>query len=226
MIPCPEPGCEVLVLHLERHLNKKHPSSLFLREMRAKKNRIKKPEPADPSKTPDPKPRKKPCPSCGRLLSQMALDIHVEGCPKNRRFKPAGIELPFEILPPGLPDTKLFLRKKNQRLGSEDRFGIIYRWSRFYDMEILGGTMTHYGTKAWSGYCVFEFPGATRVVLESPIEGNAAYVLSGDWKQMEHRHKADIRREFSGQYTKVVHRGGHWLRRVDGALLLKRKAKA
>jgi hypothetical protein len=78
--------------------------------------------------------------------------------------------------------------------------------------------MTYYGKKAWLSYCVYEFSNSTRVVLESPVKGNATYVLSSEWKKMIHLHKAEIRNEYHGKYVRVFHTGDYWLRRVDRAV--------
>ena len=56
-----------------------------------------------------------------------------------------------------------------------------------------------------------------RVVLECPVEGNATYVLSGDWKKMVGHSKFYLRTNFSHNYTKIVHKGD-WLARVKTAL--------
>src|SRR5882724_5108944 len=40
------------------------------------------------------------------------------------------------------------------------------------------------GNELWDGYVVFEFGSTKNVVLECPVEGNATYVLSGEWKCM------------------------------------------
>ena len=67
-----------------------------------------------------------------------------------------------------------------------------------------------FGTKQWLGYIVFEFAWSKSAVLECPIEGNATYVLSGDWNRMHGVTKSQLRMQFSHHYTKVVHKG-EWL---------------
>ena len=51
----------------------------------------------------------------------------------------------------------------------------------------------------------------------APWEGNATYVLTGDWKRMVGHSKAYLRQEYPNSYTKVVHKGD-WLDRVRYAL--------
>lgn len=55
------------------------------------------------------------------------------------------------------------------------------------------------------------------MVLECPIEGNAIYVLAGNWKRLVNYTKGEIREGFSNQYHKVVHKG-EWLSRIRQAL--------
>ena len=54
-------------------------------------------------------------------------------------------------------------------------------------------------------------------MLECPFEGNATYVLWGDWKAMAGHTKGEMRRKFENRYTKVVHKG-YWLSRIREAL--------
>jgi hypothetical protein len=49
------------------------------------------------------------------------------------------------------------------------------------------------------------------------MEGNATYVLTGDWKRMAGHSKAHLRQEYPDSYIKVVHKGD-WLDRVRYAL--------
>ena len=64
---------------------------------------------------------------------------------------------------------------------------------------------------------LFKFGNLRRVLLECPIEGNATYILIGDWRQMAFETKADLRRRFENRYIKVVHKGG-WLGQIWAAL--------
>ena len=73
------------------------------------------------------------------------------------------------------------------------------------------------GNELWDGYVVFEFGGTKKVVLECPVEGNATYVLSGDWKRMVGHSKAYLRQEFPNSCTKIVHKGD-WLDRIRYSL--------
>ncbi len=89
--------------------------------------------------------------------------------------------------------------------------------SRLEKIASLSPVRCYIGKEAWHGYVVFEFKNAGRVVLECPIEGNATYVLSGDWKIMVNHTKAELRQEYANRYTRIVHKGA-WLDRIRQAL--------
>ncbi len=89
--------------------------------------------------------------------------------------------------------------------------------SRLEKIALLRPLRCYIGKETWSGYAVFEFANSNCVVLECPFEGNATYVLWGDWKAMIEHTKAEIRREFENRYTKIVHKG-EWLARIREAL--------
>jgi hypothetical protein len=84
-------------------------------------------------------------------------------------------------------------------------------------MLSLKPELTHMGKKGWLGYAVYEFSYSNQVVLESPIENNATYVLSGDWKKMVSLTKAEIRKEYRDESERIFHIDG-WKLRVRQAL--------
>jgi hypothetical protein len=69
----------------------------------------------------------------------------------------------------------------------------------------------------WLGYVLFSFPFTGNVVLECPIEGNATYVLSGNWEALVNHTKHDLREWFPDSYARIFHQG-NWLGRVENAL--------
>jgi hypothetical protein len=73
-------------------------------------------------------------------------------------------------------------------------------------IKALKPVRCYIGKDSWLGYVVFEFTHSASVVLECPIEGNATYVLSGDWKAMVGHTKAELRHRFANRYTRIVHK--------------------
>jgi hypothetical protein len=128
--------------------------------------------------------------------------------------------LPFVLLPPGTWNIQHVVG--HYRNLSDDVNGGGFRsrsieWTRLKQIESLRPLRCHVGRDSWLGYVVFEFASFKRVVLECPIEGNATYVLSGDWKRMVSYTKGELRERFARRYEKVVHKGD-WLARVRQAL--------
>ncbi len=126
--------------------------------------------------------------------------------------------LDFELLPPGTWDIEDVIN--HYRTQARDGMGTwaekILDYRRLVAIKTLGPTKCYIGKELWNGYVVFEFRGRN-AVLECPVQGNATYVLSGDWKLMVRHTKAYLRRHYDRNYTKVVHKGD-WIDRIRQAL--------
>jgi hypothetical protein len=151
------------------------------------------------------------------------MDLHFRNChPADDKSKSSQVtteRLPFVLLPPGTWDiaqvVEHYRKVSNNLAGGFNGRNI--DWSRLEEIESLRPVRCYVGKESWLGYVVFEFMNSNRVVLECPIEGNATYILSGDWKAMVGHTKAEIRHDFADRYTKVVHKGD-WLYRIREAL--------
>jgi hypothetical protein len=127
-------------------------------------------------------------------------------------------DFPFELLPPGTWEFRQAFEHDWNLLRSPHGYADQrFDQSRIDHMKLLNPKLTHTGKKAWFGYAVYEFSYSKRVVLECPIEGNATYVLSGDWKKMISLTKAEVRQEHAGRSARIFHTV-NWLRRVRQAL--------
>jgi hypothetical protein len=73
------------------------------------------------------------------------------------------------------------------------------------------------GEDEFDGYFAFVFPKASLVLLENPIEGNAAYVFADDWRQLSKLTKTELLQNHRGQFEHVPHKGA-WKSRL-GRLL-------
>jgi len=72
------------------------------------------------------------------------------------------------------------------------------------------------GFGGFDAYGVFTFEGTSKVLLECPIYGNAAYVVDadqGDWKNMTKRGMVE-----SGLADQIPHRGEDWPAKITQAL--------
>jgi len=128
-------------------------------------------------------------------------------------------QFPFVVLPAGHWNFREVFDYYRRNSVSHPRrfFEQVFDWNRIEQLAKLEPNLRHFGVKAWFGYAVYEFSYSHRVVLECPIEGNATYIISGEWKEMIHKTKAELRSKYANQCTRVVH-VGDWLDRVSEAL--------
>jgi hypothetical protein len=147
------------------------------------------------------------------ILRQPASVAHLD-------ISPVPVEkLAFVLLRPGkweIDDVIQHYREQH-RHRPEIFGGRVIDYRRIEALKTLGPVKCYVGNDLWSGYVVFEFKGTGPVVLDCPVEGNAIYVLSGDWKKMVGHSKAYLRNVYPNSYIKIAHKGD-WLDRVLQAL--------
>jgi hypothetical protein len=68
-----------------------------------------------------------------------------------------------------------------------------------------------------SWYVLFEFDAFDAAVLECPYEGNAAYVIHGEWRTVVGLTKQEIREKYPNRCSWIVHKN-NWLNRIREAL--------
>jgi hypothetical protein len=128
------------------------------------------------------------------------------------------LRLPFVVLPPGkCPLDRAAEHYRQLALGSGYVRGRRVDYARIEAIRALRPAGCWVGEKAWSGYIVYEFAEYDRVILDCPLDGNAAFVLTGNWRAMVRISKAEIRDEFAKLCIKVVHKGD-WPGRLQAAL--------
>jgi len=210
IVPCLEPGCSArprvdhLARHLEKHKAKKGTASVpptaspALSQLpKAASPKIFCPPSANIVAAPRPSisaPSKKEdqCPHCHWIMPAGYLPVHLkESCPARRPGTIA--RLPFRLLPPGVCDVDRILdyyrgeasHWLDGRAVDEGRLRRI--------IERLNPSRRCEGTEGHLGYILFEFPWSRAVVLECPVEGNATYILWGEWRGMLQLTKAELR---------------------------------
>ena len=176
------------------------------------------------------------CPHCTALVKPTRLEKHgkrVHANPKAPASAPAllaakGIpthRLPFELLPNGYTDSKRLIdhvRRMAARSGSR---GNSSGWGGLQAIDVrriealcsLQPYRCYLGSELWDGYVLFEFTWTRRVVLDCPREGNAIYVLPGEWKGLVRESKKFLREHYRYQVVRIKHTGD-WLERVNEEL--------
>lgn len=77
------------------------------------------------------------------------------------------------------------------------------------------------GHGEFGGYLAFEFAGTDRVLLENPVEGNAAYIFSENWKVLSRLSKSELLNNHRSQVLRVLHGVGvDWRRAIRRSLRL------
>jgi hypothetical protein len=163
------------------------------------------------------------CARCGEQVREDCKGLHSLNChPSNKQ--PQSLHVPvhrlsFTLLPPGEWDIRHVIEHYRNESHSFPR-GLLGRQidnSRLVKIASLRPVRCYIGKESWSGYVVFEFSTSKCVVLECPFEGNATYVLSGDWKTMVRHSKVEMRRRFAHSYERIVHKGD-WLSRIRSTI--------
>lgn len=106
----------------------------------------------------------------------------------------AGQRVSWTILPQGeLPWPRLEAALRPVFRSAGYRHG---EWeaARLEFLAELKPSFTAVGRDGFSGYVLFAFEDKGIYVLESPLYGNATYVLDGDWKTLSRKSKAELLR--------------------------------
>jgi hypothetical protein len=135
---------------------------------------------------------------------------------KNNRGWPPVREVPWEILPPGQwPRSQAEVRA----LIREDPRAE-YCAERILHARGLGAVVIWRGLgRDFGEYLAFEYENTDNVLLESPKEGNAAYVLKADWRSLSRLTKQELNRYYSSLIERFVHRHDvDWASAIERAI--------
>lgn len=163
-------------------------------------------------------PNYKPlCGQCGGELNDPLLARNEEWISDGKSMTVT--KLPFKLLPPGSwTISDVIAHYQHQAKSSQAEWsGGDFQWVRLQKISTLRPDRCWVGEDLWSGYNVFMFPFSRKAVFESLFEGNATYIISGDWQVIGRNTKRDLRKLFPRQYVKVVHKGD-WLKRIKHCL--------
>lgn len=127
--------------------------------------------------------------------------------------------LDFELLPKESSDIDGIISHIKGILskGISNYKGKVIDETRLEKIKTIKPEKCYIGSDRWRGYVLFDFPSKNKVILECPVEGNATYILNGDWREMVKYSRYYIRLNFPDHYQWVIHKG-NWLDRVRQCL--------
>ena len=133
----------------------------------------------------------------------------------NRAGWPSITIMNWYILPPGLwPKTDEEVERVLPR-----NYGIGYCPERILHAESLNPFEIGRGTGEFERYFCFRYKFTSKVLLESADDGNAAYILSGNWKSLSRKTKYELNNYHSSEIQRVLHReDSPWRRIIKTAL--------
>ena len=121
----------------------------------------------------------------------------------------------WEILPPGYwpvdesSVANFFAGKSSQTLIP----------SRLFEAKALDPIDVVIGKNEFNEYWCFRFKNNNKVLLESPYEGNAAYILRGDWETLSKKTKWELLNIYSDFCERIIHGlSGNWKHEIKSSL--------
>jgi len=128
---------------------------------------------------------------------------------------PSIIELNWYILPPGFwPRSSVEVTRIFPRINRDK-----YRPERISNAFDIGPFEVGRGRGDFDQYLCFRYKFTSRVLLESADEGNAAYLLIGDWQKLSRLTKHDLITGHQSEHVRIVHRqDSHWRADILNAL--------
>jgi hypothetical protein len=129
---------------------------------------------------------------------------------------PPALRLNWSILPPGRwPKSS-----EGVRAVLRDEIDKIYRPERILHAQSLRPVAVWRGLgDDFDRYLAFEFETTESVLLESPDEGNAAYVLTKNWKRLSRMTKGELIFFHSADMERIIHRhDSDWMGAIERAV--------
>lgn len=145
----------------------------------------------------------------------------VELYKKSRQEKTE--KVPWKILPPGEHPFQQILayfeevrRRRPEIRVDEDRLSKV---------ESLNPDQRFTGEDEFDGYIVFYFDRTEMAVLESPMFGNAIYIIRGKWRSLSRKSKGELLARHSRTVKRLIHRGD-WFARLSKLIEVEPAGKA
>lgn len=130
--------------------------------------------------------------------------------------RPVGVEiLPWALLPQGKRGNQLQPLLAHVREFAKRNPGVAVDEDRIRHAYELRPKQVYIGQDHFDGYVVFLFPRTSKVLMEHPIEGNAAYVFSQNWKYLSTLTKTELIARNDSR--RIIH-NGEWKHALRTAL--------
>lgn len=148
------------------------------------------------------------------FAAQILKPASAKDDPKQAQVKVQ--QLSWKLLPPGelnLESLRQQLRASANRQNKDPGFDV----SRLDFLLNLKPGSIYAGLDEFDGYLAFLFPQLDGAVLENPVEGNAVYVFSADWRQLSKFSKSELFQQAPHQFRRIVH-SGDWQSRLKAII--------
>jgi hypothetical protein len=149
------------------------------------------------------------------VIARLRLDL--------KRFEDGAIgvgtihELPWRFIPPPEPGESGLSRMLTDIRNCSPTLKIDEARLRFsYGLEPAA---IYIGIGEFTGYLAFTFSTTPKVLLECPMEGNAAYVFTREWKTLSRLSKTELLQSHRGDVQRIIHDSNRqWCDKVKQSL--------
>lgn len=126
-------------------------------------------------------------------------------------------EVNWEILPPGhwpIDESSIsyIFAGKSEKKRIDER---LFEASKLNPIEII------MGKNEFNEYLCYRYRNTDKILLESPYEGNAAYILEGNWELLSRKTKYELLNIYAEFCERIIHgQSGNWKYEIKRSLRL------
>ena len=136
-----------------------------------------------------------------KIIDHLRADVesYVRG-----EFVLRSTKLPWRFLPPGHRDVSWIIDEISRLNSRYPHLKLDEERLRY--AHSLKPSQVFVGEDEFDGYFAFVFPSTKHVLLESPQEGNAAYIFQQNWTSLSRRTKQELLSSYTHCVKRVLHR--------------------
>ena len=148
-----------------------------------------------------------------RFVKNLRAEISTEEVPT--QIGQTARTLPWRLLPPSkMNQQRVIAAIREYQIRNPD---LIVDEGRLREAYALKPEGVYVGLDEFEGYFVFAFSAESKVLLEHPVVGNAAYVFGRNWRELSRLSKTQLIRRARRESVRVIHKG-NWRAQVRDAL--------